>query len=125
LSALEESNSTFTSLGYQVIGISPDDHNLIGNFAKDQNLSFHLYSDADAELMHAFGIAWKVEDDNIEKYKKSGSAMLEAFAYKDHHTLPDPAIYIIKDGIIQFSYVNPDYSTRLKTETLIAILSTL
>ena len=32
---------------------------------------------------------------------------------------------IVKDNIIQFQYVNPNYSTRLNPETLLAILETM
>jgi len=31
----------------------------------------------------------------------------------------------LKDNVVQFQYVNPNYRTRLKPETLLAVLKTL
>ncbi|MFT4661076.1 MAG: hypothetical protein ACI8XB_001347 [Patiriisocius sp.] len=47
---------------------------------------------------------------------------LEEWSGEKHHSLPVPGIYVIKDNKVEFQYVNPKYSDRLKPETLLAIL---
>lgn len=43
--------------GYTIIGISPDAPDKLAAFARDENLGFILASDADHEVMEAYG-AW-------------------------------------------------------------------
>ena len=50
---------------------------------------------------------------------------LEKWSGEEHHSLPVPAIFIIKEGVVQFQYVNPNYNTRMKAKTLLAVLETL
>ena len=43
------------------------------------------------------------------------------FNRNNKSSLPVPAVFVIgKDGIIQFSFVHPDYSVRLDMDVLIA-----
>lgn len=92
-------------MGYQLITVNPDEFSKNKEFAEKNDYKFGSYSDANLDLINAFGIGTRMKDGK--------------------NTLPMPAIYIIKDGVIEFSYVNPKYSYRLKTETLISILSGL
>lgn len=67
----------------------------------------------------AFGIAYKVNKTMYEKFKSYGID-LEADSGRNHHLLPVPAAFIIdKDGIIRFSYVNPDYKVRIDPDLLV------
>ncbi|MBK8550829.1 MAG: hypothetical protein IPL53_07105 [Ignavibacteria bacterium] len=67
-----------------------------------------------------FGIAFKVADEIIEKYK-SYDIDLEASSGKEHHLLPVPSVFILgTDGIISFEYVNPNYKIRLDPDVLLA-----
>jgi peroxiredoxin len=46
---------------------------------------------------------------------------IEAASGETHHLLPIPAVFIVgQDGVIDFSYANPDYKTRLSSEVLLA-----
>jgi len=102
---MQESLSTITSMGYQLVTVNPDEFGKNKEFNDDKNYDFEIYSDNSLELTNAFGLGTRFKD---------GKA-----------TLPHPAIYVIKDGVVQFSYVNPKYSYRLKTETVIDILAGL
>lgn len=45
----------------------------------------------------------------------------ETAADQKHHLLPAPGVFVVgTDGVIQFSYVNPDYKKRLAPEVLLA-----
>lgn len=125
MSALQENHSTVASLGYQLIAVSPDEHKYAKMLTEKKNLDFALYSDAEAELIQAFGLGWKVKEEKMEKYRNSKKESLQSFGKAEHATLPNPGIYIIKEGKVVFQYVNPTYSHRMDEETLIAILSTL
>ena len=108
---MQEAYSTFTSMGFQLIGVSPDQFSLSDIFAAEEDLNYPLYSDSDVALIEAFGLGWKIPDEKIDKYKNSKNEMLKSFGEEKHQTLPNPAIYVIKDGRVQYQYVNPEYST--------------
>jgi len=84
-----------------------------------------VYADVKAEAIKAFGLNWTVDDTLFTKYKNEYKIDLELWSGESHHQLPVPAVFIIKDGMVQFQYVNPAYSTRLKPETLLAVLKTI
>ena len=68
----------------------------------------------------AFGVAFKVDDGMLTKYKGFGID-LEAASGEKHHYLPVPSVFLIgTDGVIKFRYFNPDYKVRLSSEELLA-----
>lgn len=83
-------------------------------------MSYRLLSDSEMTAAKAFGIAFKVDDATIERYKGYGVDLGDA-AGQNHHLLPVPAVFLVNtDGIITFEYVNPDYKVRLDPDVLIA-----
>ncbi len=113
-------------MGFDVFFISPDQPSFLLESLKDQDLKaelkaekgHQLLSDASMEISKAFRIAFKVEDETVEKYKQWGIDLAKSSGY-DHHLLPAPAVFVVgKDGVIQFQYVNPDYKIRLAPEIL-------
>lgn len=104
-------------MGFDVYFISPDQPSFLKSSLKDkelrENIDYQLLSDASMEVAKAFKIAFKVDDETVEKYKKWNIDLEKASGF-DHHLLPAPATFLVgKDGIIQFQYVNPDYKIRL------------
>ncbi|RBP63481.1 peroxiredoxin Q/BCP [Brevibacterium sanguinis] len=47
--------ASLTALGYQVLGVSPDDAEALRSFAASEHLTFPLLSDADAAVAKAYG----------------------------------------------------------------------
>jgi len=125
LAELNDIKGAVDSLGYQMFGITVDQSSKLEESTKRSESEIQVYSDSKLEVIDAFGLDWKVEEQLFQKYKSEYKLDLEAWSGQDHHSLPVPAIYIIKEGIIQFQYVNPNYRTRLKAETLLAILKTM
>ncbi len=125
LAELNSIKSEVEALGYQMFGITVDQASKLEESDKRAESEITVYSDAKAEAIQAFGLDWQVEDELFSKYKNEYKLDLEAWSGESHHSLPVPAVFIVKDGIVQFQYVNPKYSTRLKAETLLAILPTL
>jgi len=125
LAELNSVNDLIDSLGFQAIGITIDQSKKIIDSTNESGDDIPVYSDSKAEVMNAFGLNWKLSNKQFDKYKSKYKIDLEEWSGEDHHSLPVPSIYVIKDGVVEFQYVNPNYRQRLKPETLIAILETL
>ncbi|MGS2724384.1 peroxiredoxin-like family protein [Porticoccus sp. GXU_MW_L64] len=105
-------------MGYQIVGISPDKAEGLKKTTEGEALKYQLLSDSKGEGARAFGIAF----DAAKEYASRGpriATMLENASGETHHELPVPAVFILKDGKVTYSYANADYSTRLSAEELI------
>jgi len=124
LAQMRQAEKQLLDMGFDVYFISPDKPDHLIESLKDKDLksdiSYILLSDPKMQVAQDFGIAFKVADETVEKYKKWGIDLEKASGY-DHHYLPVPATYLVgDDGIVQFQYVNPDYKVRLDPELLVA-----
>jgi len=120
LGQLRKIESQLVGLGYQIVAVSPDRPEKLSAAIEKQSLTYTLVSDSDATGMKGFGIAFRVNDQDFEKYKKF-KIDLEEHTGAKHHLLPVPAVFLIgKNGQILFQYVNPDYKVRLHPEILLA-----
>lgn len=119
LGRLQSIEADLVELGYQLLAVSPDRPDKLAESLKEKDLSYTLLSDADMAAAKAFGIAFRVADATLEKYEQYGID-LEEDSGKTHHMLPVPAVFILgTDGRIKFTYVNPDYKTRLAPDVLL------
>ncbi len=106
-------------LGAEMIGISPDSVESSQANVEKNKIGFPILSDADVSAAKAFGLAFKVDDATVTKYKGFGID-LEKASGQPHHALPIPAVYIVdKTGQIVFAHSNPDYRQRLDTKTIL------
>ena len=119
---LIKAHPEITKHGAKIVAISPDSvENTKGNTEK-LKIPFPLLSDSDLAAAKAFGLAFKVDDATISKYKGFGIDLVKASGF-DHHALPVPAVYIVdKSGKVKFSHSNPDYTKRLDVETILSEL---
>lgn len=107
-------------LGYRLVFVSPDRPEVIAEGLDDQTVSYEIISDSQLTAAEAFGVAFRLDDVTVARYLKAGINLNEA-AGEDHHALPVPSTWIIGEGgTIRFSYVNPDYKTRLAPAVLLA-----
>ena len=105
--------------GAQLLAISMDQPAKLKATPDRDKLHFRLLSDSDAAAAKAFGIAFKVDDATVEKYKGYG-INLEAASGKDHHILPHPAVFVADTGgKIRFAHVNSDYKVRLEPKRIL------
>ena len=111
-------DSQLRELGFQVIGISPDQPAIIRDTVNKHSIRFTLLSDSSMATAKAFGIAYEVDDKTLQALAKYG-VDLEAASGQAHHLLPVPAVFVIAKEIIQFEYINPDYSVRTDPDLLI------
>jgi len=125
LAELNDLKEEIESLGYQMIGITPDQSSKLAETQTRAESEIPVYSDSNMETIQGFGLDWKVGKELFEKYKTKYKLDLEEWSGTDHHSLPVPSIYIVENQTVQFQYVNPNFKIRLKPETLLAVLKTL
>ncbi len=109
--------------GYQMVAISPDTPDNLKKMVDKQKLSYQLYSDSPGYAMKAFGVAFRVDDDTVTKYRDSYHIDLEKASGETHHILPVPSVFVFNTkGQVIYVYSNPDYKIRLKGKELLAAL---
>ena len=121
LGKIQTIQQDLVDLGYQILAVSPDRPEKLREAAKAHSFGYTLLSDSSMAVGRALGLAFKVEDELVSKYKKNYGIDLEADSGETHHQLPVPAAFVINtDGVVQFSYVNPDYKSRVNPDVLMA-----
>jgi len=106
-------------LGIRLVAASADRPARLQQSLAEHDLRYTLVSDASAAGMRAFGIAWRVPDEQFESMRGVG-VDLEAASGETHHVLPVPAVFLIsRDGVIRYRYANPDFRVRIEPERLI------
>jgi|AntRauTorckE6833_2_1112554.scaffolds.fasta_scaffold00051_8 peroxiredoxin len=119
LSELQQIEDELYDIGYQIIAISPDRPEKLKTTLQKVELDYTLMSDSPMTATKAFGLAFKVDQETVDRYKTMGLD-LEGDSGYDHHLLPAPAVYILNtEGIVKFNYVNPDYKERINGEVLL------
>lgn len=121
LAAVAEAQSDLLALGFQIIALSPDRPGRLRARPTQQEIRYLLLSDSKAHAMRAFGIAFKVENDLVAKYKDDYGIDLEGDSGETHHLLPHPAVFVVDaKGTVRFAHVNPDYKNRLGPDEILA-----
>ncbi|MEQ9091304.1 MAG: peroxiredoxin-like family protein [Balneola sp.] len=120
LADLKKIEDDLTKEGYKVYAISADRPELLKKTMDKNELTYTLLSDAPMTAAKAFGIAFKMDDETVERYK-SYDINIEKDSGYDHHLLPAPAVFLVdQKGVIKFSYVNPNYKERIDGGILLA-----
>ncbi|MBD3166148.1 redoxin domain-containing protein [bacterium] len=112
-------------LGYQLIAISADRPSKLRGTIEEQDLSYILLSDSAQVASKALGLAFEVDRGTRTRYKGFGIDLHEASGM-EHNILPVPAVFVLDmEGVVRFSYVNPDYRIRLDPAMLLAALESV
>jgi peroxiredoxin len=120
LGQLQSIESELVQIGFQIIAVSPDRPEKLKGPAEKHGLKYRLLSDSEMIAAKALGIAFRVDDATVNKYKAAYGIDLEADSGQKHHLLPVPSVFLVgRDGIIQFSYVNPNYKVRIDPAVLL------
>ena len=124
LQALAGIEDDLNKAGAQLLAVSMDTPAKLKATPDREKLHYRLFSDSDAVAATAFGIAFKVDDTLVKKYKDAYKIDLEAASGNDHHILPYPAVFIVNtNGVIRFAHVNPDYKVRLEPAKILEAVS--
>jgi len=106
-------------LGYQVLAISPDKPEMLAASVDKGGYAYQLLSDSDMTLSQAFGLAFKVDEPTVEKYRGYGIDLSKSSG-KNHNLLPVPAVYVVdRKGVIRFAHHDADYTKRLSPADLV------
>lgn len=120
LSEMRHAEAEIEKMGYDIWFISVDQPSVLEASLEEPDLKYRVLSDSDLDAIRAFGIAFRLPEETVEKYREYGVDLEEASG-RDHHVLPVPSTFIIgQDGVIRFAYSNPEYSVRLSPEVLLA-----
>jgi peroxiredoxin len=121
---VQEAKEEIQKLGYQIVAVTPDKVSSLSKTIQKTKLDYILLSDSKADAIQKFGLAYTVEGEMKKKFDKY-KINLTDWSGENHNMLPVPAIYIINKGEVLFNYVNPNYSKRLETNTLLSLLKTI
>jgi peroxiredoxin len=120
LSGLRLIQKELAALDFQLIAISPDQPAFLKRTLDNETINYRLLSDRDAAAMRAFGIGYQA-DAAMLKTLAGYNIDLETYSSQTHHVLPVPSVYMVDEaGILQFSYVHPDYRVRVPHEVILA-----
>lgn len=119
LADLKKIEDDLYEIGYQISAISPDRPEKLKATLAENELGYTLLSDSPMNATKAFGLAFKVDNETVERYKSLGID-LEGDSGYDHHLLPAPAVYIVNtEAKVRFNYVNPNYKERIDGDVLL------
>jgi len=120
MAQLVEIEPKLRKMGYQLLAISPDRPEELRKSIAKHRLNYTLLSDSDATAIKAMGLAYRVDDSTLQKYREFGID-LEASSGRAHHLLPVPSVFLVDTtGVIRFRYANPDYRVRIAPDALLA-----
>ena len=120
LEALAEIAPELEAAGFQLLAISPDRPEKLREKSDLGKLPYTLLSDSSMDLCQSFGIAFKVDDALVAKYRDSYGIDLEGDSGETHHLLPYPSVFIVDGaGVIRYAHVDPNYKVRLDPEIIL------
>lgn len=120
LAELRHAEQELKAMGFDIWFISIDQPEQLYASLDDPDIGYTIFSDSGLEATRAFGLAFKVDDETVERYL-GYDIDLEAASGENHHVLPAPSTFLVGiDGIIRFQYTNPDYKVRLHPSVLLA-----
>lgn len=120
LTALMDIEKPLLDVGYQIVAISADRPEKMQQSMEKGEWQYQLFSDSSVLAAQALGLAFVVDKNTIQRYKKYNIDLEEASG-RSHHILPVPAAFIVDaSGVVAFSYVNPNYKLRIDAEVLLA-----
>ncbi len=118
LAEMQRVEEKIREMGYDIWFISVDQPSVLAESLGEPDLEYRVLSDSDLCATRAFGIAFRLPDELVEKYLNY-DIDIEGASGRDHHVLPVPSTFIIgTDGVIKFAYSNPDYKVRLPPDVL-------
>ena len=84
-----------------------------------EGLDYRLLSDSDLAAAKAFGVAYVLADDTLQRYRSREDWDLRASSMEKYDALPLPSTFLVDtDGVIAFAYYNVDPRIRLTAEAL-------
>ena len=119
LKRLQDSLQLLTDKGAQVVAITPQGKDGIDSTIAKTGATFPIISDEGMLIANKYGVAFKVDDRTVGRYKNAGIDLLKLNVQKEA-SLPIPAVYVVdEDGAVTFRYFNEDYRKRISIKELL------
>ncbi len=119
MSHLQDSLGLILEKGASLLTISPEVESSIVKTVSKTKASFEIIHDSAYVIMKKYGVAFKVNDSTVKKYKLFGIDLEESNGNKDN-ILPVPATIIInQDGLISYIHFDENYKYRLPVKQII------
>lgn len=126
LADLQTVEADFVRLGVPILAISPDRPEKLRITAGKEQLSYRLLSDSEMTAARQLGLAFRLDDATVAKYRDSYKIDIEADSGHDHHLLPVPAAILVdRKGIVRFVHADPDYKVRIDAKELLQVAKQL
>ncbi len=114
LGQIQKIEQDIFDLGYQIIAVGADISGKITETIQKHSIHYTIISDSSMDGAKALGIAYYAGD-----IYKDMLGILEEYSGRNHHVLPVPSVFIVnQEGIVQFTYINPDFRIRIAPELL-------
>ena len=125
LAELKNIEKDLIDLGYQVLAISPESPARLQEQKLETEFSVTLLSDESLATIRGFGVGFYVADETTKLYKDKMDVDLTQDT-NSQSVLPAPAVFFVNtEGLIEFSYVNPNYRVRPSAELLLSAAKAL
>lgn len=119
MSHLQDSLQFIIEKGANILAISPEIEESIENTISKADVTFSILHDEKYSIMMLYGVAFKVSEATLKKYKLFGIHIDEANGNEDN-ILPVPATFIInQNGTIDFIHFDEDYKQRLSVKEIL------
>lgn len=119
LKQLEDSIGLIRAKGATVLAITPELPENISKTIKKTNASYPILYDKGLKIMNAYKVAYKVDDETVEKYKGYGIDFLKVNG-DNAASLPVPAVYVVnKKGKIIYRFFDIDYKKRSSVKDIL------
>jgi len=126
LQYMQRSLPAFQELNATLIALTPEKPDGSLSVKEKNELEFEVLSDFNNDVAKSYGIVFKLEDEVSDLYKNSFGLDLEKYNETDSDELPVPATYVIgKNGIVEYAYLNADYTQRAEPQEIIEVLKQL
>ena len=108
--------------GADLVAISPNVPEKYSEMKVKNGLDFELLSDVGNKIAKQFGLVFTLPAELISIYKQFGID-IPLYNGDNSYELPIPATYVVKDGIIIYSFVDPDYTKRAEPQEVLDAIS--
>ncbi len=121
---LQTVEQDIVDLGYQILAISPETPENLQKQALKAEMKVTQLSDTDLNAIREFGLGFKV--DKVTQMRYAANNINLAKDSSGNAVLPAPGVFIVnKKGLVEFSYVNPDFKVRPSAELILNVATVL
>ena len=125
LESLAKINDQIEGKGAKLIAVTPELYKFAEERIKKNNFTFQILTDLGNKAADEFGLIFELPSEYREIYKRL-SVNLNILNGEDSWVLPMPATFIIsKQGVINSTYINADYTQRMEPDDILEKLDTL